>query len=100
MSESRTREGKTYVKPDHVQFIDDMETAGLEVRYYQGRMFYHGPAVSVDNLQDAMSETRVSLKYDQLGLGHIVHPAVSDSDLELSERPKSQTTKFKDRYSV
>ena len=100
MSETRERDGKTYVKPEHVQFIDDMEEAGFDVRHYSGRWFYQGPAVSVDDLQDAMSETKISVGWDNLGMGFIVHPAVSDSDLELKERPKSQTDKFTDRYGV
>ena len=102
MSESRVREGFTYHKPDHIKFIDDMEAAGLDVRYYAGRFFYHGPAVSVDDLQDAMRETKVSVGWDQLGKGYIVHPTAGDPSLETGgrEAPKSQTDRFKDRYGV
>lgn len=100
MTDSRERDGKVYTDPDHIKFIDDMEDAGLEVRHYNGRFFYQGPAVSVDALQDAMSETKVSLSYDTLGLGYIVHPAVSDPDLDNPNKSKSQTDKFKDRYGV
>ncbi len=102
MSESRIREDRTYYRKDHIKFIDDMEAAGFKIQYYAGRFFYHGPAVSVSNLQDVMSETKVSVGWDQLGMGFIVHPAVGDCSLETGgqEAPKYRTDKFKDRYGV
>ena len=63
-----------YTKPEHRQFVADMEAAGLEVRDYQGRYFYKGPAVAVDDLQDALSHTKVKCQWDHLGLGYIVYP--------------------------
>lgn len=73
----------------HKKFIEDMENAGLEIRTYQGRWFWKGPAVSVDSLQDALSNTKVPCKWDQLGLGYIVHPAAScDNDSDFRELEK------------
>jgi hypothetical protein len=63
-----------YAKPEHRQFIEDMEAAGLEVRHYRGWNFYVGPAVEVDDIQDALSRTKVECRWDHLGLGYIVHP--------------------------
>lgn len=63
-----------YTNPDHIQFVSDMEAAGLEVEHYHGRFMWEGPAVRVDDLQDAMSETKVRVQYDNMGLGWIVYP--------------------------
>lgn len=35
----------TYHDPDHTRFVRDMRKAGLDVRLYDGRFFWHGPAV-------------------------------------------------------
>ena len=72
--------GVTYTKRDHVQFIRDMHRAGLgdELRVYHGRSYYVGPSVCVEDIADAMSETRVRCGWDNLGLGFIVHPKESD----------------------
>lgn len=68
----------TYTDRDCVQFVEDMENAGLQVEHYSGRYFWEGPAVRVDDLQDAMSETKVRVQYDNMGLGYIVYPNASD----------------------
>ena len=71
-----------YTNKDCVQFIEDMEEAGLEVQHYRGRFFWEGPAVEVDNLQDAMQATKVRVQYDNMGLGFIVYPVASDKGSE------------------
>lgn len=63
-----------YTQPDHLAFIEDMDEAGLEVQHYRGRFFWEGPAVPVDDLQDALSATKVPCQWDNLGLGWIVYP--------------------------
>lgn len=68
------------MKPETLQFIEDMVEAGLEVRPYAGRYFWQGPAVRVDDISDAMSVTKVRCQFDQLGLGYIVYPKASDID--------------------
>lgn len=70
-----------YRLPQHVQFVADMEEAGLDVELYRGRSFYCGPAVRVNALQDALSLTRVRCNYDQMGRGYVVHPRASDDSL-------------------
>lgn len=67
-----------YTNKDCKRFVRDMESAGLEVEHYHGRYFYQGPAVRVDSVQDALSETKVECQWDQMGLGFIVYPAASD----------------------
>jgi len=67
--------------PDHVQFITDMAAAGLQTRLYHGRFCWHGPAVKVDTIQDALSNTSVRCHWDNLGLGYIVYPLHSDPGL-------------------
>lgn len=71
-----------YTNDDCVQFIEDMEAAGLEIRHYRGRFFWEGPAVEVDNIQDAMQATKVRVQYDNMGLGFIVYPVASDKGSE------------------
>lgn len=68
----------TYTVPDAVQFEDDMSAAGLRVEHYFGRFMWEGPAVRVDDLQDAMSNTKVRVQYDSMGMGYIVYPVASD----------------------
>jgi hypothetical protein len=63
-----------YTKPEHRKFVDDMKAAGLEVRDYEGRNFYRGPAVDVDDIQDALSKTTVKCHWDHLGQGFVVYP--------------------------
>ena len=63
-----------YTHPIHLQFIQDMQPAGLEVRHYRGRFFWQGPAVVSEYLNDALDQTQVRCQWDQLGLGYIVYP--------------------------
>ena len=70
---------RTYTDPDCIQFVKDMEQAGLEVEHYFGRFYWEGPAVRVDDLQDAMSETKVRVQYDNMGMGWIVYPKSHDN---------------------
>lgn len=64
----------TYSNEKYNQFVKDMEEAGLEVRDYNGRFFYHGPAVVCDDIQDVLSNTKVKCQWDNMGLGYIVYP--------------------------
>jgi hypothetical protein len=63
-----------YTKPEHRKFAEDMKAAGLKVHHYVGRDFYRGPAVAVEDIQDALSRTTVKCCWDHLGLGFIVYP--------------------------
>lgn len=67
-----------YMNKDCLQFVEDMENASLEVDHYRGRNFWQGPAVRVDFLQDALSETKVKCQWDNMGLGYIVYPVSRD----------------------
>ncbi len=69
-----TDELPEYERPEYRRFVADMQAAGLEVTHYRGRYFYEGPAVAVDDIQDALSHTTVKCQWDQLGLGFIVYP--------------------------
>jgi hypothetical protein len=72
-------DGRRYSTRDAVQFVRDMEDAGLEVEHYRGRYYWEGPAVRVDELQDALSATRVKCQWDNMGLGWVVYPKGSDA---------------------
>jgi hypothetical protein len=58
----------------YTKFTKDCEKAGLVVRDYQGRYFYHGPAVSCQDIGEVLQVTRVKCQWDQLGKGYIVYP--------------------------
>ncbi len=72
-----TIDDHTYFEPDHIQFISDMQDAGMEVRHYRGRFYWEGPAASCDEVQEVMSNTKVPCQQDSLGLGFIVYPKTS-----------------------
>lgn len=59
------------------RFMRDMRKAKLRMREYHGRFHWYGPAVTVDNLQDALSATKVPCTWDNMGLGYIVYPKES-----------------------
>lgn len=61
-------------EPNYERFTLDMEAAGLNPYDYQGRFFYHGPAVNVSDLQVAIRATTVEVQWDHLGLGFVVYP--------------------------
>ena len=67
---------------DHLRFVEDMEEAGLDVRQYRGRFFWTGPAVVVDDLQDALSATNVRCQWDNMGRGWVVYPRAYDHDTD------------------
>jgi hypothetical protein len=64
--------------PDHLRFIDDMEEAGLDMQDYRGRFFWRGPAVVVDDLQQALGATKVPCQWDNMGRGWVVYPKAYD----------------------
>lgn len=66
-----------YSNPQHIRFVKDMLKAGLKPYHYRGRFYWQGPAVNVDDLQDAMSETRVKVQWDNMGQGFVVYPVAS-----------------------
>jgi hypothetical protein len=73
--EERDRPRFEYEANDHVQFVKDMEEAGLKVRHYRGRWYWEGPAVVVEDLQDALGATKVRCQWDEFGRrASIVYP--------------------------
>lgn len=65
-------------RDETIQFVDDMQAAGLDVEAYHGRFWWSGPAVRVDDLQDALSATKIPCQWDQMGLGYVVYPRAAD----------------------
>jgi hypothetical protein len=76
----RLESNHEYKHPDHLKFANDMEDAGLDVQHYRGRFFWHGPAVVVDDLQDALGITEISCQWDNMGRGWVVYPRAYDHD--------------------
>lgn len=64
---------------DVARFMHDMKKAGLksQMRYYEGRYFWTGPAVVVRYLHEALSVTKVECLHDNMGLGYVVYPKQS-----------------------
>ena len=69
-----------YTSPSHVQFVQDMQEAGIPVKHYNGRFYYVGPAVFTDeegglDKQDVYRATTVKCREDTLGKhDYIVYP--------------------------
>lgn len=72
------------------QFVKDMVAAGLEVRDYQGRWFWTGPA-AVSSRDDGIYEqdiyraTSVPCQSDNLGFDYIIYPRISGKLLNADE---------------
>jgi hypothetical protein len=71
------REAKAEGKTEICRFMRDMHRCGLRMRPYNGRFYWSGPAVSAEDVQEVLSETKVKCQFDQLGLGVIVYPRQS-----------------------
>mgnify|MGYP005858949979 CR=1 FL=1 len=71
-----------FTNSDHLQFVQDMQAVNLEPFFYRGRWYWRGPAVEVDNLQDALGNTTVRCQWETLGLGFVVYPVATDSNLD------------------
>ena len=71
-------------REDVRRFMRDMRRAGLKskMRYYEGRNFWTGPAVVVDDLQEALSHTKVKCQWDNMGKGYVVYPHQSMTGAE------------------
>ena len=62
-----------YNHPDAKQFIADLAGAH-QIRHYEGRNAYEGPAVYVDSREEAMAATTIVCAWDNLGKQFVVHP--------------------------
>lgn len=79
---------RDYTVPDCVQFVEDMENAGLFVEHYMGRFFWEGPSVVVRSLQDALSNTKVKCQWDNMGLDWVVYPLDRDMGIMPIDGPR------------
>lgn len=68
------REAKEKKKEDVCRFMRDMKRAEIKLSYYEGRNFWCGPAVKVDDIQAALSSTKIQCQWDRMGHGYIVYP--------------------------
>ncbi len=60
---------------NYEKFTEVMKGAGLEVEHYEGRNFYKGPAVRVDDLETVLSvKGSIRVQWDNMGKGWIVYP--------------------------
>lgn len=60
--------------PNYRTFAEEVRKAGLRVFEYRGRFWYHGPAVEVSDIQEAIRATTVQVRWDNLGLNFVVYP--------------------------
>jgi len=73
--EARGVRPEDYTHPDHQRFVRDMQdSCAGELMHYKGRWFWEGPAVSVDDVQDALGCTKVPCQWETLGMGYVVYP--------------------------
>ena len=61
-------------KESTIEFMDAMESHGLDVYHYRVRDFYEGPAVKVGFLSE-VGWYDGSYQWDRLGKGFVVYPA-------------------------
>ena len=75
----------------HEQFEADMQDAGFDTEPYNGRFFWSGPAVRVNDfpeLQEVIRATTVLLQWDSLGKsGFIVYPHAQRAAPQEKEVP-------------
>lgn len=67
----------TYDNPDYNRFVEELREANYRVEDYNGRYFYHGPAVRADDedsMQGVIRATTVTLQWDSMGMGYILYP--------------------------
>jgi len=67
-------ETQEYKQTRYQKFVKECEAAGLEVEHYNGRMYFKGPAVRCDDIQEVIRATTVDCQTDNMGLGWIVYP--------------------------
>ncbi len=66
--------GSDYDNENYEQFCYDMENAGFDCEHYNGRFFYEGPSVTVNDILDVISATDIPCNWDGMGLGYVVYP--------------------------
>jgi hypothetical protein len=52
----------------------------LPVKHYDGRFYWSGPSVIVDDLQDVLGATKVKCVWDELGSHFVVYPRAYSSE--------------------
>jgi hypothetical protein len=75
-----------YSEPEHRQICLDMTAAQLPVKHYDGRFYWSGPSVIVDDLQNALGATKVKCIWDELDSRFVLYPrAYSREAIALPE---------------
>lgn len=67
-------ETSEYTRLSHAVFASEAANAGLDVRRYQGRFGYDGPAVVADSVNEVIRHVSVPCQNDQMGRGVVVYP--------------------------
>ena len=63
-----------YDDPRYKKFCDELESLGYNLIHYEGRFFFKGPAVIVEDSSTAMANTTVRCQIDNMGLDYVVYP--------------------------
>jgi hypothetical protein len=70
-----SEEKKEYKLPAYQKFVEECEAAGFEVRHYNGRNFFSGPAVVHTDVQAVIRVTSVPVQWDNMGkTDYIIYP--------------------------
>jgi hypothetical protein len=88
--EDEPKDEYVYDEPDHVRFVEDMTAAGLRTRHYRGRWYWEGPAVVVEDLQDALGATKVRCQWDNLARDWIVYPKAYGTARRIGDEDESE----------
>jgi len=70
-------EERKYTKPEHIQFVKDMDAADRTVEHCDSYLFSEGPCIVCSRweLQDVCKETDVKLRWGSLSWDYTVYPA-------------------------
>lgn len=64
-----------YKRREHKQFCLDMASAQIQVKHYEGRFFWSGPAAEVVDIQDVLCHTKIKCIWESMGKTRwIVYP--------------------------
>jgi len=63
-----------YEQESYKQFIRDVRCEGYEPTHYNGRFFFKGPCIIVENIQDGIRATNVEVQWDNMGRDYVIYP--------------------------
>jgi len=63
-----------YEDENYKRFISDVKSNGYEPIHYNGRWFYSGPSIVVEDIQVGIRATDMTIGWDNMGHDFIIYP--------------------------